>query len=206
MNINCKTYIFLCLASLSFFYTVSQGETAKWKLQLALGGNFPSSSGFAEGLYAQSFNMPTFNIGMQHMFARQFGAKLDIGFNRFKNADNVPEFKVNYTRLNAQFVYDPTYDLKFLPQAMRVVFHAGPGASFVQPLGNAGPSKEAFINVVGGTEIHYGLSEKLSVYLDGSYIFGFSSHEVSSLGAFNGDLAYITIGLSVSLSGCYYCD
>jgi hypothetical protein len=206
MNLNCKTYIFLCLVTLSFFYSFSQGETAKWKLQLALGGNNPSSSGFAEGFYAQSFNLPTVNIGLQHMFARQFGAKLDIGFNRFKNADKVPEFKINYTRLNAQFVYDPTYDLRFLPEAMRVVFHAGPGVSFVQPLGNAGPNKTGFINVVGGSEIHYGLSKTLSVYLDGSYVLGFSSNEPSGLGAFNGDLVCITVGLSVSLSGCYYCD
>ncbi len=211
MNSIYKTYIFLCIGFLCSFNALGQDETAKWKLQIALGGNNPLPSGFSDGIFAQSINLPTVNIGIQHMFAREFGAKLDIGFNRFKNGDGSPEFKTNYTRLNAQFVYDPTPRLHFLPRAMRVVFHAGPGISFVQPLGNVGQNKLTYLNALIGGEIHYGISEKLSIFVDGSYVFGFSGKDLTTfsnggLGAFGGNLMYATIGLSVSLSGCYYCD
>jgi hypothetical protein len=211
MNSIYKTYIFLCVGFLCSFGASGQGETAKWKLQIALGVNHPLPSGFADGIFAQSINLPTVNIGIQHMFARELGAKIDIGFNRFKSGDGSPEFKTNYTRLNVHLVYDPTPRLHFLPSAMRVVLHGGPGISFVQPLGEVGQNKLTYLNALIGGEIHYGISETLSIYAGGAYVLGFYSKDLNSLsanglGAFGGNLMYATIGLSVSLSGCYYCD
>ena len=61
---------------------------------------------------------------------------------------------------------------------------------------------------MGGIEFHYGISDKLSVYVDTSYIFGFGKdfNPISDgFGSFNGDLLTITFGASISLSGCYYC-
>jgi hypothetical protein len=205
-----KIYIFLCFVILSSVNSFAQRDTVKWKLQLALGVNYPAIDGFSEGFSAKSVNFPTYNIGIQYMFARELGAKLDIGFSRFENDNNVPDFKTNYTRLNAQFVYDPTPSLNFMPRKMRVVFHAGPGISFVQPLGDEGINKETFLNGIFGGEIHYKLSKTFAVYVDGSYVLGFSSINLNELsprlGAFNGNIIHATIGISISLSGCYYCN
>lgn len=204
-------YALLIIIGLSSFKAMSQKRTSVWKAQLALGINYPFTDGFVDGTYAQPVNFPTVNLGIQHMFKQQYGVKLDYGFNRFTNADDSPDFKINYSRINAQFVYDPTSILGFLPPRLGTVLHGGPGIAFVKPLGNLGDNKQTYLNGIVGLEVHYAMSERLSLYIDGSYIHGFTSLEdydpvLSGLGAFNGSLINITFGLSFSLSGCYYCN
>ena len=200
--------LFICLITTIGF---AQRDIAKWKLQLAVGVNHGFSDGFVDEVYGRRFNIPTVNIGLQHMFSQTMGAKLDIGYNRFKSGEGVPEFKTNYTRVNAQFVYDPLLSIGFLPPSMRIVLHAGPGISFVKPLGSLSENNTTFLNGLIGSELHYSISEKVSIYLDGSYVLGFSGKDLTELsegglGAFNGNMIYATIGISVSLSGCYYCN
>ena len=207
-----KQYLFL----LSVFFIIHNSnaqfkDTSKWKALFALGVNSPSASGFVEGTEAQSLNFPTVNLGVQHMFKRQFGVKLDYGFNRFKNDSESPEFKVNYSRVNAQFVFDATETLGFLPRRMRTILHAGPGFSFVTPLGNLGDNKQSYLNLLGGLELHYAINEKVSIYTDVAYIYGLTSLDtydpvLDGLGAFNGSVFNVTLGLAISLSGCQYCD
>lgn len=186
-------------------------DTAKWKALFALGVNYPTTDGFVKGSYAKSVNFPTVNLGIQHMFKKAYGVKLDFGFNRFKSDDESLEFKINYTRINAQFVFDPTEYIGFLPSRIQTVLHAGPGFSFTKPLGNLGNNKQSYLNVLGGLEVHYALTEKVSVYTDVSYIYGLTSLDnydpvLSGLGAFNGSVFNLTFGLAVSLSGCQFCD
>ncbi|MHA7842739.1 MAG: cell envelope biogenesis protein OmpA [Winogradskyella sp.] len=185
--------------------------TSKWKALVAVGFNYPSQNGFVANAYAQSLNFPTVNLGIQHMFNNTYGLKLDYGFNRFKNDDSAPEFKVNYSRINAQFVFDPTEYLGFLPLRFRTILHAGPGFSFAKPLGNLGDNKQSYLNLLGGLELHYAINEKVSVYTDLAYIYGLTSLDgydpvISGLGAFNGSVFNVTFGIAVSLSGCQYCD
>jgi hypothetical protein len=186
-------------------------ETSKWKALFAVGVNYPTTDGFVKGSYAQPVNFPTVNLGIQHMFKRQYGVKLDYGFNRFKNDSDTPEFKINYSRINAQFVYDPTEYIGFLPSRLSTVLHAGPGIAFVKPLGTLGDNKQTYVNLNAGLEIHYTINQKLSVYTDIAYLYGLTSLDtydpvLSGLGAFNGSVFNLTFGLAVSLSGCQYCD
>ncbi len=207
-----KQYLLL----LSVFFITHHGhaqfkDTSKWKALFALGINSPSANGLVEGTEAQSLNFPTVNLGVQHMFKKQFGVKLDYGFNRFKLNDISPEVKINYSRINAQFVFDPTDYISFLPNRIRTVLHVGPGYSFVKPLGSLGDNKQSYLNLLGGLEVHYALAEKVSIYVDVAYIYGLTSLDdydpvLSGLGAFNGNVFNITIGLAVSLSGCQFCD
>lgn len=189
----------------------AQSETSKWKVQIAFGFNYPDVDGFVTGFEAKPVNFPTINLGVQHMFKQNMGAKLDFGYNRFSNAENSSEFKTNYSRINAQFVYDPTNQLRFLPGPIGLVAHAGPGMSFIRPLGNYGDNKLSFFNGLAGMEIHYRISQTVSVFTDVSYIMSFSGDKVydpisEGYGTFNNNLFNITLGLSVSLSGCQYCD
>ncbi|WP_298551638.1 cell envelope biogenesis protein OmpA [uncultured Algibacter sp.] len=189
------------------FSSFSQGDTSTFKAQFALGVNSPLSNGFVNDFEANSINFPTINLGLQYMFKQRLGAKLDFGYNRFSNLDNTPEFKVNYARINVQLVYDASIITSF-SNKMRAFAHAGPGFSMIKPLGNYRSNNTSFLNVMGGIEFHYGVSDKLSVFMDTSYIFGFSKdfNPVSAgFGSFNGDLLTITFGASISLSGCYYC-
>ncbi|NRA93219.1 MAG: outer membrane beta-barrel protein, partial [Psychroserpens sp.] len=170
LKISSQTLIVLVMLLMVSNVTTAQKETNKWKAQIALGVNSPSSSGFVDGFESKSVNFPTVNAGIQRMFKRQLGAKLDFGFNRFSNDDDSPEFKINYTRINAQIVYDPTESLGFIPQRIGLVLHGGPGYSIVKPLGDFADNNLSFLNVMGGMEIHYALSQRMSLYTDVSYI------------------------------------
>ncbi len=186
-------------------------DTAKWKALFALGVNYPTTDGFVEGTYAQAVNFPTVNLGIQHMLKSQYGVKLDYGFNRFKNDKDSPEFKINYSRINAQFVYNPTQYIGFLPDRLSTVVHAGPGIAFVKPLGNLKDNKQTYLNLLGGLEVHYRINKKVSIYTDIAYLYGLTSLDdydpvLNGLGAFNGSVFNLTFGLAVSLSDCQFCD
>ncbi|WP_040280712.1 outer membrane beta-barrel protein [Psychroserpens damuponensis] len=198
----------LIIAILCFSFSHSQKATNEIKAQIAIGVNSPSQSGFVDGFQAKSINFPTVNLGVQYMFKRQLGGKLDFGFNRFSSDDNSVEFKANYTRINAQLVYDPTESITFLPPRMGIVTHAGPGYTFVKPLGDFGENKNSFLNLMAGFEVHYAMSEYMSLYTDVSYIAGLGGDFdpiTEGFGSFNGNLMTITFGISFSLSGCQYC-
>lgn len=204
-----KKYWLVLILSFYCFLGFSQGDTSTFKAQFALGINNPSSSGFVDNFEANSINFPTINLGLQYMFKPILGAKLDFGYNRFSNLDNTLEFKVNYTRINLQLVYNATSIFSFLPQNMGTFIHAGPGFSMIKPLSNYTQNKTSYLNTMAGIEFHYGISDKLSVYLDASYILGFSDdfNPISNgFGSFNGNLLTVTVGASISLSGCYYCE
>lgn len=189
-------------------FSFAQRNTNMWKAQIALGVNSPSQSGFVEGFESKSMNFPTINAGFQRMFKPQLGAKLDFGFNRFSSDGDSPEFKINYTRINVQAVYDPMELITFLPERIGLVAHAGPGYSIVKPLGDFSNNKNSFLNVMAGLEVHYGLSKYMSLYTDVSYIMGLGKDfdPISTgFGSFNGNLLTVTFGITFSLSGCQYC-
>ncbi|MEC3906700.1 outer membrane beta-barrel protein [Tamlana sp. 2201CG12-4] len=202
-----KNYLLALLCSSMSWVGICQGDASTVKAQFALGLNTPSSNGFVGSFEGNAINFPSINLGLQYMFMPKLGAKLDFGYNSFSNAERSPEFKLNYTRINLQLVYDASKLLSF-SNKLGLFLHAGPGSTTIKPLGNYGDNKTTFLNTVTGLEIHYGVSDKLSVYLDTSYILGFGKefNPISSgFGSFNGHLLTVTIGASISLSGCYYC-
>lgn len=186
-------------------------DNSTWKAQISLGVGAPSSSGFIDAAPAKGVNFPTVNLGIQRMFSKTLGAKLDYGFNRFSSNDDAPEFKVNYSRINTQLVYNATPLLVFLPAQLQTVLHAGPGLSFATPLGTLGDNRQTYLNFNTGLEVHYSINRKVSVYTDVSYIYGVTrldnyDPQLLGLGAFNGNVLNLTFGVSISLSGCYYCE
>ena len=206
-----KRHILLAFVCLISFTNFGQSETSKWKAQIAFGFNYPDVDGFVSRFEAKPVNFPTINLGVQHMFTGNIGAKLDFGYNRFSNANDSAEFKTNYTRINAQFVYDASRDFSFLPPSIGIVGHFGPGLSFIKPLGTYGDNKHSFFNAMAGVEVHYRIAKTVSAYVDGSYIFSFAGDKTfdpisKGYGTFNNNLFNITLGISVSLSGCQYCD
>lgn len=203
-----KKYLFVVFVVFVTSSLFAQRETNKWKAQIALGVNSPSQSGFVDGFQGKSLNFPTVNLGIQNMFHARLGAKLDYSYNRIASDSDSPEFKLNYSRINAQLVYDPTNSLNFLPNRMGVVLHGGPGYSFVKPLGNYANNNISFFNAMGGLEIHFGLAERMSLFVDTSYILGFGKDfepVTTGYGSFNGNLLTLTVGITFSLSGCQYC-
>jgi hypothetical protein len=202
------------LLVVSVFYILShvsvhaQSETSIFKAQLALGVSNPSSNGFVQNFEGKSLNFPTVNLGFQYMFLKHLGGKLDYGFSRISNENDTPAFKLNYSRVNLQLVYDASRIMIFSNRIGAFV-HAGPGYSFVKPLGNFTNNEVSFFNVMGGVELHYGISDSVTVFLDSAYILGMGKDfnpPTSGFGAFNGDVLTVTFGVSLSLSGCYFCN
>lgn len=192
-----------------FMSTYSQEDTSRIKAQFALGINSPSSNGFVSDYEGKSTNFPTIDLGLQYMLKPKLGAKLGYSYSRINNKENTPEFKVNYSRINALLVYDANDLLSFLPPRLGVFFQAGPGYSWVKPLDNYTQNKDAFFNLLVGTQIHYGISDTLSIYTDISYTNGFSKDfnpVINGFGSFNGNVLAVTFGASISLSGCYFCN
>lgn len=199
------SFLFCLLLGFSVF---AQSDTSTFKAQIALGVNSPSTDGFVQNFEGKSLNFPTVNLGFQYMFLRNLGGKLDYGFSRISNTSNSPEFKLNYSRINLQLVYDASKIISF-SNRMGAFLHAGPGYSFVKPLGNYTNNDVSFLNIMGGVEFHYGVSDSLTLFLDTSYILGMGKDFdpiASGFGAFNGNLLTVTFGASISLSGCYFCN
>lgn len=202
----------LILGSLLFLGSKghSQTETSRWKFQIAFGVNNPIDDNTSDEYATKGLNFPTINLGIQRMFTSEMGAKLDFGYNRSVNDSDSPEFKLNYSRINAQFVYDFKSTFRFLPPRFVVVGHVGPGVSFSKPLGSFSNNTYTYLNGMAGLEFHYGIARSVSVYTDVSYIMGLSGKDkydpVIDGFSFNGDVLTVTVGVSVSLSGCYFCD
>jgi hypothetical protein len=199
---------FVCVSAISLGF--GQNDTDIFRFQLGLGVNNPIDNGENDGYYSKSLNLPTVNLGLQYMFTSQFGGKLDFGFNRAKSADGSIDFKLNYARVNAQVVYDFSRAIGFLPEPMSILAHAGPGMSFTKPLANDAENKYTYLNGLIGMEIHYKLSKTLSIFGDVGYAKSFSGQNKYDIAvdgySFNGDLIYATVGLSVAISGCRYCN
>jgi len=208
-NLKTISCVFVFLVALSGF--AQQPNFDKWRAQFALGVNHPANSGFANNVEAKPVNFPTINLGIQRMITRQIGVRLEYGFNRFSNNDNSPEFKINYSRINALAVFDPLDYIKVLPEKLRLFFHGGPGLTFIKPLGNLTANKENYLNLNIGSQIHYDLSETVTVFTDLSYLLGISTSydfdpALAGLGEFKGNLLTLTVGISISLTHCYYCN
>lgn len=187
----------------------AQRDTERWTGQISIGVNNPIDNGINDGYSAKSLNIPSINIGVQHMFKRDWGAKLDFGFNRASHADGSLEFKLNYSRINAQMVYNASNLLRFLPESLEIVAHAGPGLSFTSPLAPYSNNNYTYLNMLAGGEIHYRLSRGVTIYSDLSYalsLAGSNKYDVNVDGfSFNGDLLYLTFGVTFAISGCQYC-
>ncbi|MGB1307462.1 MAG: cell envelope biogenesis protein OmpA [Oceanihabitans sp.] len=211
MNTAIKKLIAIPILVCCFLFATtanSQVEEATWKAQFAFGINSPSQNGFVKPFKAKSINFPSFSLGVQYTFKPKMAAKLDFGYNRIGHASNSPEFKVNYSRINAQFVYNIT-SLLALPPEFGLQAHAGPGFTFVKPLGDFTNNNTNFFNLLAGVEFHYGFSRTLSAFIDASYIYGLSSNykkPSDGFGSFNGNLLTLSAGVSIALSDCYFCE
>lgn len=209
MKASNKLILLLLIAVFNLHSSNAQRDTQRWIGQIAVGINNPIDDGTNDGYFSKYANIPTINIGVQHMFKPDWGARLDLGFNRASNADGSLEFKLNYTRVNAQIVYNATNVLGFLPERLEVVAHAGPGLSFTSPLAPYSNNTYTYLNLLAGGEIHYRLSRGVTIFTDLSYalsLAGNDKYDVNVDGfSFNGDLLYLTFGITFAISGCQYC-
>ncbi len=192
-------------------YTKAQTLT----IDLGVGLNSPSNN-FVSPYKAKPINGLTVDAGLRYMFMKKLGVKADLGFNRYGSDGNSPEFKANFTRVNLQAYYniwDHLYNFQIrLPERLGIFLHAGPGMSFIKPLSEPFlANKSSNFNVITGLAIHYGITDRVSVYVDGSNMFNFgqeTAYEGTVLpDTINTSMFNLTFGVSISInSDCYFCE
>lgn len=184
-------------------------------LDLGVGVNSPSDD-FVSPYSAKPINGLTVDAGVRYMFARKFGVKADVGFNRYGNDGDSPDFKANYTRVNLQAYYnlwDDLYNIQIrLPERLAVFVHAGPGMALQKPLSEPFTNnKSSNFNVMGGLAVHYGITDRVAVFVDGSNMFNLGqkiAYEGTELtDKINTSMFNLTFGVTISInSDCYYCE
>ena len=99
-----------------------------------------------------------------------------------------------------------------LPERIGVFLHAGPGMSFIKPLSDPYiNNKSSNFNVMAGVAVHYGVTDRVSIFVDASNMFHMGqkiNYEGSVLADnINSSMANLTFGVSISInSDCYFCD
>lgn len=201
------TFNYYCFLALLLISTLgfAQEDTNKWRALLGVGFNSPSQSGLITPFEARGLNFPTIHLGVQHMLTQELGVRVDYGYNRFSNTNKAPDFKINYNRVNAQVVYN----VPFLFEDIGFLFHAGPGYTMIKPLDIYRDNKTSYLNAMAGLELSYILSDTVSLFVDGSYIFGFADDfdpVIEGAGSFNGNVFALTFGATISLINCRTCN
>ena len=88
--------------------------------------------------------------------------------------------------------------------------HLGPGLSLSKPLGIYSGNSATFLNLNAGVAYEFVLSKRVSLFSDLNYTHSFASeaaYDVLTEGySFNGAVIQASVGISVALSGCKYCE
>ena len=210
-----KQYNIRLLLVLFLFFGVfhsghAQQEVDVFRLQLGLGVNSPLDANLTPQFESKTINFPSIQLGFRYMFKNTLGAKLDVQYNRFSSASTSLPFKSNYSRLNLQGIYDVTDKLNFLSPRTSIFVHAGPGLSISKPLGIYNSNTYNFFNLNAGVEVEFIVSKRLSLFSDLNYTYAFASDDKYAVltdgFSFNENMIQVTVGISVALSGCKYCE
>ena len=205
-----KNYLLLLMLFVALNISFAQSETEVFRLQLGLGINSPLGADIAPQFDTKTVNIPSVQFGLRYMFKRNLGAKLDIHYNRFSSTGAATAFKLNYTRINLQGVYNVSDKLKFLSTRSCIMVHLGPGLSSSKPLGIYSANSAIFLNLNAGVIYEFALSKRVSLFSDLNYTHSFASKEANDVlnegYSFNGTVVQASVGISVALSGCKYCE
>ncbi len=184
-------------------------------MDLGVGINKPSNN-FASLYQAKPVNGLTVDAGLRYMFFKKLGAKVDVGFNRYASDDKSIDFKANFTRVNLQLYYniwDHLYNFQIrLPKRLGLFVHAGAGMSFIKPLSQPFTNNNSSnFNYMGGFAIHYGITDRVAVFVDASNIYNLgqkTTYEGTLLtDTEKTQLFNVTFGVTISInSNCYYCN
>jgi OOP family OmpA-OmpF porin len=145
----------------------------KWSLDLGAGVTEiinPLSPGYG----TDALSLGQASLGVRYMFNEKFGLRLDLGYNEFKEGKNSLPFKSNYYRTTLEGVVNAGSLLKFSSWTNRInlLFHGGIGMSSLRtitPIDNL--AGEPILNVTVGFTPQFKLSNRISLFLDGSAIF-----------------------------------
>lgn len=147
----------------------------RWSIEAAGGVNKPFRA-MSAGYRTETPNAFTVNLGGRYMFNPKFGLKLDLGYEKFQDASNSPEFETTYMSATLQGVFNVGRALKFedFTKTFGLLMHGGPGYYRMTFDGTgADDSADQGFNVNGGitAQIKLGRSVAFNLGVNGTINF-----------------------------------
>lgn len=183
-------------------------EYDKWSIEVGAGINKPGRT-FSDGYRTPRLAPITGELGVRYMFNNKFGLKLDAAYNQFKNADDSPDFKTTFMRLDLQGVINVGRILNFEDWTNRfgLLLHGGAGVFRMTFDDNVlyNDAKDHGLNLIGGITGQLRLSN--SVVLTGDFTtsvngvqnYNFDGNSRITTNVVDGVLMTGTVGLTFYL-------
>lgn len=186
----------------------------KWSIE-ANGGATKARKAFTPGYYSETPSFYHVDLGVRYMFNPKFGLKLDGGYDRIKEGEDVDRFKANYYRVSLQGVANLGRIMNFEDWTNRIglLAHAGGGISWMNNDATKGVDGKIFEDndnmghfIVGLTP-QLRLTDNLALTGDLSYIrnirqnVAFDGNSKISGSGFGGEIWNATLGLTFYLGG-----
>lgn len=181
-------------------------EFNRWSIDVNGGLSRPTNP-FNAGYYVEDFSFYHVDLGARYMFNPMFGAKVDFGYDDFKNGDKSIKFNSTYHRVNLQGVLNLGRALKFesFTERFNIQLHSGIGYSFMTSNNFSG--NDEMTNFLVGLTGQVKITEKIAFNADftmvnnirQTYTFDGTLNQSATTRGFDGTLYNATLGLSVYL-------
>jgi OmpA-OmpF porin, OOP family len=179
----------------------------KWSIELNGGLNKPTRA-MTYGYTTTTLNPFHADLGVRYMFNPKFGLKLDLGYDKFTERDDTPEFESSYLRTSLQGVVNLGRALNFetWTNTIGLLAHGGFGVS--QLTSDNGFDGEDYmghgiIGITGQIRLSdsAALTGDLSGIVNGKQNWNFDGMGQTQTSSFDGLLVNASIGLTFYLGG-----
>jgi OmpA-OmpF porin, OOP family len=181
-------------------------EFNRWSIDINGGLSKPTNP-FNTGYYVDNLSLFHVDLGARYMFNPIFGAKVDFGYDDFKNGDKSIKFNTTYNRVNLQGVLNLGRALKFesFTKRFNIQLHSGIGYSFMTSENFQG--NDEMTNFLVGLTGQVKISDKIAFNTDFTIVnnirqaFSFDGtlNQSTATRGFDGTLYNATLGFSFYL-------
>jgi OOP family OmpA-OmpF porin len=185
--------------------TVDKPAYNKWSIELNGGLNKPTRT-MTPGYSTATLNPFHADLGVRYMFNPKFGLKLDVGYDKFQERDDTPEFESRVIRTSLQGVINIGRALNFetWTNTFGLLAHGGFGVS--QLTSDSGFDGEDYVgHGIAGLTGQIRLSNSIALtgdltgIVNGRQNWNFDGMGQTSTGSFDGVLLNASVGLTFYL-------
>ena len=211
-----KRKLLVVAAVMGAFFAQAQEapDYNKWALDIGVGLN-KAQSDFGSGYHMPTLDFPTADLGVRYMFNSKFGARLNLGYQSFSDADSSLEFDTDYFSATLEGVANlgNVFNFRTWTNHIGLLAHAGGGYAVMSfDAVGANPDNDQMINWVVGLTPQLKLSNRIALFADASLVGNFLQNNtfdgtVSSKNHGNfgrGVILKGSVGLSIALGSNQY--
>ncbi|MFY8187623.1 MAG: hypothetical protein ACOVLC_06660 [Flavobacterium sp.] len=175
-----RKILFLLLCAASAQGQFNSKPYNQFSIESGVGYSMPMS-GISVNDEGSLGSLGHFNVGLRYMFNQDFGTKLTLQYDAFREGD----FGSNHLRFNIEGYYNVgnLFDLTFRTyETVALYIHGGVGLGLVSSvndensIGYPGSGNERQGQAIIGLSPRFRISEKISIFTDFSYYAIFKQH------------------------------